>query len=176
MFDTTMLLAFAGFRIARRPLLALLLAACTLLLRAPAPSEAFGLAKVDCSGYKDDNAALQKKFGRQYNCAMVKFRNFCTNARWKAVTAQFCKKTCASVTMDCAATKQPTAQPTRAGTAGFFLGPNRTWCAPHVCCCDAPWRGLHCEDFDECSSRPCRNGGACEDSSRTKYVNDYRRK
>ena len=43
-------------------MLALVLAS-TILLQSPAISEAFGFAKVDCSGCKDDNAALRKKFG-----------------------------------------------------------------------------------------------------------------
>ena len=48
-----------------------------------------------CSGLKDDNVALQKKFGSNYSCAMVKSRYFCTNKQWTAITEQYCKKTCA---------------------------------------------------------------------------------
>ena len=151
------------------------LLAVLMMLRAPARSDAFGISKLDCTSFKDDDAALGKRFGARYTCALVQARGLCTSTDTskKALVEQYCKKTCST---DCAATKQPTAQPTAAGTAGFFLNSNHTWCPPLVCCCDTPWRGLHCGDFDECASRPCQNGGSCEDSSRTKYVNDYRRK
>ena len=56
------MVAFAGVRIDRHLMLALILASA-ILLQSPAISVAFGFAKVDCSGFKDDNAALRKKFG-----------------------------------------------------------------------------------------------------------------
>ena len=44
------------------------------------------------------------------------------------------------------------------------------------CCCDKGWHAALCDDFDECTSRPCQNGGACSESSGDPRVNDYYRK
>ena len=49
------------------------------------------------------------------------------------------------------------------------------WCSK-FCCCNVGFHGALCDDFDECTSQPCQNGGACSESAGDPRVNDYYRK
>ena len=133
-----------------------------------------GVIDVVCQDEESSPAFARYKI----SCAQVRARGFCTKAgRMGRLAKTYCEKTCG----ECSSTVS------KGASGGFFLNSNRIilWCGPPgatgsrsapMCCCDSPWRGPNCNDVDECVSSPCRNGGTCEDSSRTELVNDYRRK
>ena len=139
-------------------------------------AEAFGYVRGNASGGVIDVVCRDDQSKMMMTCAQVKAGGFCTKAgKLGRLAKTYCEKTCG----ECTATVS------KGASQGFFLNSNRTWCGPPgatgsrsapMCCCDSPWRGPNCNDVDECVSSPCRNGGTCEDSSRTELVNDYRRK
>ena len=49
------------------------------------------------------------------------------------------------------------------------------WCSTW-CCCPPHFHGLRCDNYDECASAPCQNGGSCSESFTDPRVNDYLRR
>ena len=137
-----------------------------------------GFGKFKPTGCADFEIGLKAQFGDQtLTCAQAKNDGACSPTSKYFFTARsFCAQTCGVCPkVTTAPTPQPalTAAPTLPDLTGTMV--NGTWCSP-LCCCQAPWRGFHCQDFNECASSPCQNGGKCEDSSATHLVNDYYRK
>jgi len=78
--------------------------------------------------------------------------------------------------------KTPAAAQAQATSASTAVGTRRPgqaqagkWCS-NSCCCTQGYHGEACDDVDECASAPCRNDGACDESSSSYLVNDYFRK